>query len=270
MTNDVLIKWIGSKRLQSPHIINHFPRSIKTYYEVFLGGGFMLYALMTSGISVERIVCNDLNTELVGIWKLVKDNPEELAADYNKRWTELGEGGKEYYYAVRKEFNEDKDSKKFFFLLRTCRNGLVRYNSKGEFNTAFHQKRQGIKPSKMREIILRWSRLLKKYDVEFINGDYRDIQSEQGDYIYLDPPYATPDDFLIYFGMIDYEALWSWMRKQPAGYSLSLNGFKGDVDCTIDVPKDLYSSHIQVPNGLSKMDQLVKNRIVASDSLYVK
>lgn len=270
MTNDVLIKWIGSKRLQSPHIIKHFPKEIDTYYEVFLGGGFMLYALMTSGIPVKRYVCNDLNTELIGIWTAVKNDPEGLAADYQERWTRLGEEGKDYYYAVRREFNEDKDPKKFFFLLRTCRNGLVRYNSKGEFNTSFHQKRQGIKPEKMRQIIQTWSGLLKEHDVEFVNGDYRDLQSKVGDFIYLDPPYATPDDFLIYFGMIDYEALWDWMRRQPAKYVLSLNGFKGEVDCTIGVPDDVYTAHALVPNGLSKMDQMVNNRIPAWDSLYVK
>lgn len=270
MTNDVLIKWIGSKRLQSPHIIQHFPLSIKTYYEVFLGGGFMLYALMTSGIAVEKVVCNDLNTELVGIWKMVKDDPEALAADYEARWGELGVEMADYYYSVRAEFNRDKDPRKFFFLLRTCRNGLVRYNTKGEFNTSFHQKRQEIKPKKMRAIILEWSGLLKKYDVEFRNGDYQQIQSEEGDFVYLDPPYATPDDFLIYFGMIDYEAMWSWMRKQPAHYVLSLNGFKGDVDCTIPMPKDVYSEHKLIPNGLSKMDQMMNARIQAWDSLYIK
>ena len=270
MTNDVLIKWIGSKRLQSPYILPYFPQVIKTYYEVFLGGGFMLYTLMSSDISVEKYVCNDLNTELIGIWELVKNDPEALAADYEERWNQLGLQDKEYYYNVRSQFNQDKDPKKFFFLLRTCRNGLVRYNSKGEFNTAFHQKRQGIKPTKMREIILHWSGLLKRNNVEFRNGDYREIQSSEGDFVYLDPPYATPDDFLIYFGMIDYQALWDWMRKQPAQYAMSLNGYKGEVDCTIPVPSDVFSEHKLIPNGLSKMDQMVNARIEARDSLYLK
>ena len=81
--NDILIKWTGSKRLQSPHIIKFFPKKIKTYREPFLGGGSMLYVLLSSDIEVENFECSDLNAPLIAIWQMVKDNPDELFNRYD-------------------------------------------------------------------------------------------------------------------------------------------------------------------------------------------
>jgi DNA adenine methylase len=268
--DDVLIKWIGSKRIQSEHILKHFPSEINTYYEPFLGGGSMLYALMCSKIQVHRFEASDLNRDLIEVWKRVKAHPEDLSDSYAKLWEQLSREGKDFYYRTRREFNKDRDPDKFFFLLRTCRNGLVRYNQKGEFNPSFHLKRQGMKPQTMRRIIQEWYRRLNQCNVTFTCRDYREIVSQKGDLVYLDPPYATPKDFPIYFGMIDYEALWEWLRKQQGDYLVSLNGRKGHTDCTIPVPSDVFNEHLLIPNGLSKMDQLVNNRIRAWDSLYLK
>jgi hypothetical protein len=74
----------------------------------------------------------------------------------------------------------------------------------------------------------------------------------------------------MYFGMIDFKEFWEWLGKQPASFLLSLNGFKGDVDCRIDVPRELYSEQILIDNGLNKYDQLYNKRIQARDSLYIK
>ena len=230
----------------------------------------MLYALMTSGIEVESYVVSDLNHDLINIWNLAQSTPVKLADSYEEMWEALGQEGKEYYYRVREEFNQDKSPLKFFFLLRTCRNGLVRYNNYGEFNPSFHLKRQGIRPSRMRGIILEWSRLLNLNKVQFLCCDYKTVFGDKDDFLYLDPPYATPKHFPIYFGMLPYEELWEWIRKQPCDYIISLNGIKGDTDLTLPVPQDLYISHHLIPNGTSKMDQLLDHKFYAWDSLYVK
>jgi DNA adenine methylase len=265
---DVLIKWTGSKRLQAPKIVPYYPRKIKTYYEPFLGGGSMLYTLLASDIEVEHVVASDINVQLIGIWQLMQADPLKLADDYEARWNKLKTDGKSYYVQVRNEFNSDRDPAKFFFLLRTCRNGLVRFNKKQHFNSAYHFGRNGILPDSMREIIFDWHEKTKK--VKFSVQNYLDVKSEPGDFIYLDPPYATHNGFLMYYGMIDYDAFWQWLRSQPAAYLISLNGFKDEQDCTLDVPKDVYERHELIDNGLNKFDQLCKKRVRAYDSLYIK
>lgn len=266
---DVLIKWIGSKRYQSAEIIGHFPAKIKTYYEPFLGGGSMMFVVAASNIEIDKLVCTDLNPVLIELWKLVQTNPDQILNSYTKMWEELGRGGKEYYYQVRKEFNQDSEPCKFFFLLRTCRNGLVRFNRKKEFNVGFHLKRQGIQPERLKNVVDLWSEVLGRRNIEFCTCDYRSIHSDSGDFLYLDPPYATPKDQLIYYGMLEYDELWTWLRSQRGSYALSLNGFKDDTDWTLDVPKDLYRKHLLISNGLSKLDQLQQNRVKALDSLYL-
>ena len=50
-----VIKWSGSKRSQCEEILEHFPKSINTYYEPFCGGCSMLMGLINSDISVKNI-----------------------------------------------------------------------------------------------------------------------------------------------------------------------------------------------------------------------
>ena len=50
-----VIKWSGSKRTQAHEIIRYLPTHFNTYYEPFIGGGSMLYA-----INPDRGVCGDI------------------------------------------------------------------------------------------------------------------------------------------------------------------------------------------------------------------
>lgn len=264
--NDVLVKWTGSKRLQAPHILKHFPQSIETYYEPFLGGGSMLYVLMNSDIQVKRFECSDLNADLIAIWTMIKEDPEAVLSFYRKHW---GKIDKVSYQKMRSEHNSQPDPRKFFFLLRTCRNGLVRYNKHNKFNSPFHHGRSGIHPDRITETVWKWHHKLQ--DVNFSVKDYREVQSLPGDLVYLDPPYARSVDFRMYFlGAFDFAAFWKWLGQQNGSYLVSLNGYKNNEDCRVDFPEELYDSHHLIANGLNKYDQMVHNRVVAQDSLYVK
>lgn len=269
-----VIKWSGSKRSQSKEIVSRIPKEIDTYYEPFVGGGSVLYQLIHSDVQVKEYVCSDFNPDLIALWKEIKDNPEELSKTYEELWTELNsheddEDKKEYFYKVRNRFNEYKNSHDFLFLSRTCTNGLIRYNLKGEFNTSLHFSRKGINPKTLNNIILDWSSKLNEKNVKFIHRSYEDIATKEGDFLYLDPPYANTKG--MYFGAIDYELLWNWMREQQAEYMLSFNGVSGVEDSTYDVPKDLYRQHIYLDSGSSSFRRTValKNEMVR-ESLYIK
>ena len=138
-----VIKWSGSKRSQSEEIIKSFPKSINTYYEPFIGGGSVLFQLLHSDIRVEQYICSDINKDLIVLWNMIKDNPNHLCIKYEEMWNELNsiediELKKQYYYKVRSKYNTTREPHLFLFLSRTCTNGLIRYNSKNEFNTSFH------------------------------------------------------------------------------------------------------------------------------------
>lgn len=271
-----VIKWTGSKRSQAAEILKHFPRNIRCYHEPFLGGGSMMRALMESGIQVAEYRCSDVNADLIRLWQHIRDYPEDLADRYTDLWTELNTPDDdkrrkmEFYNAVRSRFNSERCPADFLFLLRTCANGLTRYNSHGEFNTSFHITRDGIRPETMRQLLAEWHRLLVTHDVTFTACSYESVRSDEGDFLYLDPPYAATRG--IYYGCIDYVRFFEWLGTQPAGYALSFDGRCAGQDYTYDVPQHLYTGHYYIRSGNSSFRRVTGrfSDSIVYESLYVK
>jgi len=198
------------------------------------------------------------------------NEPSLLASRYADMWEELGNKGKDFYNEVRDRFNQTGDPCQFFFLLRTCRIGSVRFNRKGFFTTSLHFGRRGAHPDKAKAIIDDWHSKLQDRDVKFTAQDYRLLRSEPGDFLYLDPPYASIRSHLFY-GKFDLEPFFPWLAEQQGGYALSLNGFVGDEDRTVAVPEALYDEHLQLDQGVSPtrlMNEMTTPRV--TNSLYVK
>lgn len=273
MTHKPVIKWSGSKRSQSETIVSNFPESINTYYEPFVGGGSILYALLKSGKQAERYICSDNNADLISLWIEIKERPEELLLTYERMWNELnadenGQRKKDYYTAVRNRFNKEKHPADFMFLNRTCTNGLIRYNQKGEFNSSFHFSRKGIIPSNVSEIVLEWSELLNQHNVQFVLADYHHVDSERGDVVYCDPPYAATKG--MYSGALNYEEFFEWISEQKGKVLLSFDGKRGDSDYTYEVPKELYTQHIYIASGVSSFTRLKTKEVTqVYESLYI-
>jgi DNA adenine methylase len=268
-----VIKWSGSKRALSEEIIQYFPKEINTYYEPFCGSCSMLYQLLNSDIKVNKYVCSDVNEELISYFKLVKDNPISIYEEYNKRWLNLTsfEDIKDkqiYYNQVRDSYNKTKNTYDFIFLTRTSANGLIRYNSKGEFNAPFHLTRNGINPETFKQIILEWSNKLNENNVEFVCCDYKNIKPKENDFMYLDPPYADTDS--MYFGELQLEEFFTYLRELNCNYLLSFNGKRSNEDTTYDIPSDLYTKHIYMKSGNSGFKKLQQEIDKVQESLYIK
>lgn len=263
---DPVIKWSGSKRSQSGIIKSFLPDSFNTYYEPFIGGGSMLYAINPS-ISV----CGDICSPLIALWTEIRDNPNELADAYEERWTRLQTEGYTAYYAIRDDFNNTKSPQDLLFLSRTCVNGLIRFNEKGDFNNSLHYSRPGINPNKLRVIILDWSEHIR--NTEFLSADYTETTAtaKAGDIVYLDPPYFHTKGR--YFGTIDYEKFLSFLDElnhRGIKYMLSFDGIRGESDYTVDIPKDLYLRHEFIPSGNSSFKKVMDGEnLQVYESLYL-
>lgn len=275
LTFQPVIKWSGSKRSQAEEIIKRFPKQINTYYEPFVGGASVLRRLLSSDIQVKNYICSDINKDLIDLWNLIKEKPELVANTYDKMWHELNvdddkERKKQYFHIVRKRFNEYKSPLDFMFIMRTTTNGMPRYNKRGEFNNSFHISRNGIKPKTLRKIILEWSNLLNINNVKFICCDYSDIKPVKNDFLYLDPPYFKTQG--MYFGKLNYEKFWNWLRNQSCRYVLSFDGISGNVDNTYEVPKCVYDKHEYLLSGNSSFKRIIGNSkdSIVYESLYVK
>ena len=260
--NQPAIKWTGSKRPQSKEIIKAFPNYINTYYEPFCGGCSVLCALLQSDIKANHFECSDLNKDLINLWNTIKSNHKELIKAYIDMWNELNKDNNQerrnsYYYKVRERLNKFHNPIDFNFIMRNSVNGMARYNSKGDFNSSFHFTRKGINPINFESIINSWNLLLNQFNVDFICRDYKDIHPNKNDYLYLDPPYANTKG--LYFGGIDLDELWEWLRNIPCKYSLSFDGSIGNKDLSFDIPKDIYDEHIFIESGKSSFRRLINS-----------
>lgn len=270
-----VIKWSGSKRSQSEEIIKRIEdKEYDTYYEPFCGGCSVLFQLLHSGKKFKRYICSDKNNDLISLWNMVKDNPLKVTEEYAKMWNELNiddnkERKKQYFYMTRDRFNKYKNPTDFMFIMRTTTNGMPRYNQKGEFNNSFHVTRNGIVPKTFSKIVMEWSEVLNKFDVQFVNRSYDEILAKENDFIYLDPPYANTKG--MYYGAIDYDNLWNWIRKQKCNYMLSFDGKTSSIDITYNVPKDIYYKHEYLYSGNSSFRRVIgtSNSEYVSESLYI-
>lgn len=269
-----VIKWTGSKRKQSEEIISHFPKEIDTYYEPFLGGGSVMYRLLISEIKINNLICSDVNEDLINLWNMIKIEPKRLAEGYESLWNELNKDDdidrkKEYFNTVRARYNANRSPIDFLFISRTCVNGKIRYNRRGEFNNSFHVTRNGIISKTMAKIINDWSEKINSSNVSFVHQDYSIINAKKDDYIYLDPPYAGTTD--MYYGGIDLNKFYEWLGNQKCKYALSFDGTSGEDNYMTKIPIALYDKHIFIENGNSTFKKVDKGKNeMVSESLYIK
>jgi DNA adenine methylase len=148
------------------------------YVELFCGG---LAAAL--GLQPELAVLNDLNPHLINFYQQLKRG---LSMTIELRYDER------LFYAHRTRFNQlvkdggartGEAAQLFYYLNRTCFNGLCRFNRSGEFNVPFGQYKTvnyATDFSVYRKLFRRWS---------FTNRDLAKLPIEPADFIYADPPY---------------------------------------------------------------------------------
>ena len=264
-----VIKWSGSKRRLVPilkPIIES--RQFNTFYEPFVGSGSVLGAL-----SPKKAVAGDLQTELIALWKMIQTAPRDLASSYESNWKKLQERGHTHYYEVRDHFNKTRSPESFLFLTRTCVNGLIRFNTSGDFNNSLHHTRPGIEPSKLREIITEWSGRVAK--TRFENSDYirSTSKASSGDMVYLDPPYMGNKGRYQKqsFDFARFQEYLENLNSRDINWVLSLDGSSGDRDYSSGLGgiKELSKSVTFVEAGNSAFPKLLNGRTdKVSESIF--
>ena len=271
-----IIKWSGSKRSQAEQIVSLIDKDYDTYYESFCGGcSVLFYILNHCPNKFKHYICNDVNKGLIDTFNIIKEFPNLILETYTELWNELNKDNdlgrkKQFFNDIRKEFNETGYPCYFFFIMRTTTNGMPRYNKNGEFNNSFHITRNGIEPIRLKPILDKWSELLNKYDVQFINQSYDTINPSENDFLYLDPPYANTKG--MYYGTIEYDKLWNYLRSCKSDYFLSFDGIAGEENNIYNVPKELYNKHILLNSGNSSFRRVIGNNndVNVKESLYIK
>ena len=265
--NTPLIKWTGSKRSIASTIVKYFPDNIDTYYEPFLGGGSVFFELLRSGKQANHYVLTDINPSLVDIFKIVKDQPKSLIDSYEKHWKKLQDEQGKYFYEIRKLYNHNKDPHLFYFLTRTCYNGTIRHNKKGEFNTSYHFGRPGASPEKIKEIVNYYAQLMSNKNITFDVVSFLEIvPKSKNDVLYLDPPYTNSKS--LYFGDINIFDFTEWLKTIRCNWFLNINGINGK-DNGLDLPIS-YTDKLLLKSGNSSFSRMKGKQVNVKEYFFYK
>jgi len=199
-----LIKYRGGKSKEIPFIVKYIPKYTGRYIEPFFGGGALYFHL-----EPERAIINDINSKLIAFYLGVQNNYQTLRTELDKiekAYTKnrkqfdilkqktpdkrVEDKNEELYYKIRNMFNDliekkYSDALLYFFINKTSYSGMIRYNSKGEFNVPFGR----YKHLNTSLITPQHSKLLS--NTEIFNADYKQLfeMATENDFMFLDPPY---------------------------------------------------------------------------------
>lgn len=200
------VKWAGGKRRLLSILEQKIPAKFGTYFEPFLGGGAMLFHILSfakkglghpsylgggnNGVGNPCKV-SDLNPDLVLTYVTIRDKVDDLIYSLRHHAREYSKNPHDYYYYVRgtSPRKQTEKASRLIFLNRTCFNGLYRVNSKGQFNVPLGKY---ANPNIVDEQNLRAvSYVLQNNDVDISCRDFSSILDDvsKNDFVYFDPPY---------------------------------------------------------------------------------
>jgi DNA adenine methylase len=173
------LKWAGGKRWLVPRLRRLWDEDRdQRLVEPFCGG--LAVAL---GLAPRNALLNDANIHAVNFYRNAQRG---LHLHFQPR------NDRNEYYLRREQLNglianDSADSPEaaalFYYLNRTCYNGLCRFNKKGMFNVPFGKYKQihyRMSFPDLEEACEGWV---------FQNGDFEELSIDKSDFVYADPPY---------------------------------------------------------------------------------
>lgn len=251
------VKWVGGKTQLLRQLTPLFPRKFGRYFEPFLGGGAVFFAIRPA-----RATINDINQTLAAAYAQLRDDARGVIRDLQKISRKFSdedaEGRRATYYTVRERYNAlppDSPARVplFLFLNRTAFNGVYRENSKGHFNVPIGSY---LNPRIVDEDNLRMvSAALSGAEISSLPFEESVASAKRGDFVYFDPPYhplSRTSSFTSYskgsFGEADQVRLRDlFVKLHKKGVRVMLSNSNAPLI------RKLYADFTQVPVSASRM-----------------
>lgn len=207
------LKWAGGKRWLLPHLVPLWqPHSSRRYVEPFCGG-----LAAPIGLRPERALLNDINRHLINFYTHLQRGLDPTVKMKNEEQS---------FYRHRSRFNKlikdgnwpsSEAAQLFYYLNRTCFNGLCRFNQSGEFNVPFGSHKSITYATDFSQ----FPRAFENWT--FTSNDISSLPLAPGDFVYADPPYDV--EFTSYaaggFSWDDQVRTGEWLAAHPGPIVLS-------------------------------------------------
>lgn len=284
-----ILKWVGGKTQMIDNIINNIPRIMDNYYEIFLGGGSVLLALLWANknnyIKISnKINAYDLNEALIYTYINIRDNKDELynkiiklkeeymscdikEGDVNREPKDINEAKtstESYYYWIRSLYNNLEDKKSvessayFIFMNKTGFRGMYREGPNGMNIPYGHYKTppEVINKTHLIEI----SELIQQVNFECISYEESLKSISERNFIYLDPPYAPENEksFVGYnkegFDINNHTELFNLVKEVSEKNKFMMSNSNVDL-VKNNIPEDKYNySYIDAKRKINSKD----------------
>lgn len=199
------LRWPGGKRWLPFHLVNLLGGvRFKRYFEPFLGGGAVFFALQP-----KCSFLSDINGDLIKTYQQVKRVPEELEDRLRSMRSD-----RSTYYTMRDAIppNELDCAVRFLYLNRTGFAGMYRTNRKGEFNVPYGGGLRTAGVLWQRKLLLKAAVPLHLARLRI--ADFEEVldTAGAGDLVYCDPTYSVVHNNN---GFVRYnEPIFSWADQQ--------------------------------------------------------
>lgn len=187
------IKIQGIKTKLVPVIKTNIEIDANTIWvEPFMGSGVVGF-----NVAPKNAIFSDTNPYIIDFYNEIKS--EKITSDQVREFLEsegkkLSDEDDKYYYEVRDRFNKYHNPLDFLFLNRSCFNGMIRFNRKGEFNVPYGHKSNRFAKAYITKIVNQIKyveNMVKENNWKFICQSYEETIKNAPDnsFIYCDPPY---------------------------------------------------------------------------------
>lgn len=184
------LNYIGGKWEVLPFLKDNFPNKIKTFYDLFGGGG-----TVAINAKAEKVVYNDINWIVRDLLERITHNEIFNTYQYIEKTIKkykLEKKNKETYIAFREKYNSvEKGSRNpldLYLLICFGFEHQIRFNTELKFNNPCGNSGYN---QEMLEKLISYALKTKEMNIVFKSMDYRKFENEikGGDFVYCDPPY---------------------------------------------------------------------------------
>lgn len=222
-----IIPWIGGKRRLADIIIPRFPRH-SCYVEVFAGGAALYFLRPPAEVEV----INDVNGELVNLYRVVQRHLEEFVRQF--KWAL---SSREVFKWVQDTppdtLTDIQRAARFYYLQHQAFGGRVQGQTWGTATTApaptvnLLRLEEQLSAAHLRLTWayierLDWRECMRRYD-------------RPHTLFYLDPPYWQTEGYGVPFAWPEYEAMADMMRTLKGKAILSINDHPEIRACFADL-----------------------------------
>ena len=175
------VTWVGGKSRMLKRLLPFFPQHIKNYHEPFVGGGSVFLELRRRHES-SKFSISDLNGDLMNCYRCIQEDSKQVIKELNMVEYQKIYHHESFFETMKNEYKPTcpfKQAARYIYLTRKCFGGIVKNKGKRgrDYTDNFFQPQN----------ITYWGNILQGTEIKRQN--YFMIQPEEGDFVYLDPPY---------------------------------------------------------------------------------